>query len=138
LQEALQLSARVNIIDRAIEEGKLCRTMLEQIEQPEELTQVSPRPAGDLAGEYTHERYEQGITVHEDGTIQFHSSTETSSTMHLVHIGPDMVMVRPGKQGFSFETWSVWRDLRFEVQRSGNCLALVRPGAQYAYKQKVE
>ncbi|KIW69967.1 hypothetical protein PV04_02279 [Phialophora macrospora] len=138
LQEALRLSDPVNIIKCAIEEGKLCRTILEQIEQPEELTQNSTRPAGDLAGTYIHERYGQGITVHEDGTIQFHTSTKTSSTMNLVHIGRDMVMVCRGKQGLSFETWSVWRDLRFEVQRSRNRLALVRPGAKYAYKQTVE
>lgn len=134
LQEALRLSPPVNIIEQAIEEGKLCRATLSQIETPENLTQILPASAGDLAGTYEHERYEQRITVHEDGTIQFHTRTKTSSKMNLVHIGPDMLMVRPGKQGLSFETWSVWRDLRFQIQRGRDGLALAHPDEKYAYK----
>ena len=141
LQEALRLTPSVNIVERTIDEGKQCCAKLSQIENPEELTQVSPRPAGDLAGAYEHERYEQRITVYENGTAELSTRTNISSKMNLIHIGPNLVMLRPGEQGFSFETWSAWSNMKFEVRRSqdglGLVVALAQPAEKYAYKKCV-
>ncbi|KIX01972.1 uncharacterized protein Z518_07911 [Rhinocladiella mackenziei CBS 650.93] len=133
LQEALHLSNPVNIVQKAIEEGHVCRQTLRQIESPEGLSQISPQPAVDLTGTYKHQRYEQQITVHGDGMVTFHTGAKYSSKMNLVHIGDSMVMVLPGAKGLGFDTWSAWREMRFQVLGFQNRPALIQPGARYAY-----
>jgi len=116
LQEALQLSPRIDIISLAIEEGRICSTRLEEYERDDlPLSQWSD-DVEDLAGTYQHVRYLQQLTVTRDGTVTVHGTKKTSSPMKLVRMYPKVVRILPGMAGFSIERWSVWSDLVFEVE----------------------
>lgn len=136
LQESLQLSNPINIVKEAIREGELCRQSLRQIEFPQIPHQdISLRHAGELAGTYQHERYEQQIEVNQDATATIRSSTKASSKMHLVFLDHSTVRLVPGTNGLGTEAWSVWRDLTFQVRTVQNRPALIRPGSNYIYKR---
>jgi len=125
IQEVVQLSPRVDIINKAIEEGHVCSERLQSLEREDLGLSKFSDNVEDLFGTYQHVRYLQQITITREGTVTIHGRTKTSSPMKLVRISPNVVRILPGTSGFAIERWSVWRALEFTVNTSKTGIFLV-------------
>ena len=115
IQEAFQLSPRVDIVRKAIEEGQVCSERVQSFEHQDLKLSTFSDDVEDLAGTYQHVRYLQQITITREGTVTIHGSAKTSSPMKLVRVSPKEVRILPGPSGFTIDRWSAWDDLEFTV-----------------------
>jgi CubicO group peptidase (beta-lactamase class C family) len=115
IQEAFQLSPRVDIVRKAIEEGRVCSERVQSFERQDLRLSTFSDDVEDLAGTYQHVRYLQQITIAREGTVTIHGGTKTSSPMKLARVSPEEVRILPGPSGFTIDRWSAWDDLEFTV-----------------------
>jgi CubicO group peptidase (beta-lactamase class C family) len=115
IQEAFRLSPPVDIVSKAIKEGRLCSERVQSFERQDLKLSTFSDDVEDLAGTYQHERYLQQITITREGTVTIHGRAKTSSPMKLVRVSPETVRILPGTSGFTIDRWSAWDDLEFTV-----------------------
>ena len=115
IQEAFQLSPRVDIVSKAIEEGRVCSERVQSFERQDLRLSTFSDDVEDLAGTYQHVRYLQQITIAREGTVTIHGRAKTSSPMKLVRVSPEEVRILPGTSGFTIDRWSAWDNLEFTV-----------------------
>jgi hypothetical protein len=117
LQAAVPLSPRTDVVGEAIDEGQMCLSRLQDMENRDQPASSDLSDGIDdvLVGTYQHVRYLQRITITRDGAVTIHGKMKTSSPMKLVRVAPRVVRILPGASGFAIERWSVWDDLEFVV-----------------------
>ena len=133
LQEALQLSPKVDVIGSAISEGKFCCDKLHIIEKEDELEEGPPDEVMRLAGTYLHSRFEQKITISVEGHVYIHGNSKTSSPMRVAYCRPDVIRIIPGARGFGIDRWGEWNDLEFIIKEVNGKRSLVGSQGQHIY-----
>jgi CubicO group peptidase (beta-lactamase class C family) len=128
LQEVLSLSPRVDVVSRAIEEGRRASQRARDFEREDtDLSSWSDNIEG-FVGTYQHAKYRQELEITTEGSIILRGRGKPSSPMKACVSG-NTLRIFPGPEGFGIERWSVWdkRDFKRE-ERNGETFLVGNDG----------
>jgi CubicO group peptidase (beta-lactamase class C family) len=128
LQEILSLSPRVDVVTRAIEEGRRASRRVQDFEREDtDLSTWSDNIEG-FAGTYQHVKYGQELEITMEGSIILRGRGKPSSPMEA-RVSGNTLRIFPGPEGFGIERWSVWdiRDFKRE-ERNGQTFLVGNDG----------
>ena len=132
LQEAFNLSPRVDVVTKAIEEGTRSSTRLQDLERADEDTLNWSENVDDFAGTYQHVRYGQKLEITPAGDVILRGKSKSSSPMKA-RVSGNTMRIFPGPEGFGIERWTVWdnRDFTLENRRGKAVLMGNAPHDRY-------
>ncbi len=131
LQEALDLSPRVDILRRVTEEGLRASNKVQYFERVDADLAAWSDSIEAFAGNYKHVKYGQELEITTQGEVFLRGRCKSSSPMRG-RVSGQTLRIFPGQDGFGIDRWSVWDNRDFTmVEREGRLLLIGNKGEDY-------
>ena len=134
LQEALSLSPRVDVVSRAIEEGRRASQRVQDFEREDNDLSTWSESIEGFVGTYKHVKYGQELEITMEGSIILRGRGKRSAPMEA-RASSNTLRIFPGPEGFGIERWTVWDIRDFKREERNGEIFLVGNGGKDRYQR---
>lgn len=124
LQSVLKLAPPVDIINKAIEEGRRASRRVQEYERKDEDLLAWSDDMKGLVGTYKSVKHGQELEILKEGHVFLRRKGKSSSQMEA-RVSGSTLRIFPGPEGFGIERWSVWDNRDFRMQESNGKAFLI-------------
>ena len=133
-QEALNLSPKVKIIARVMEEGAYNAEQVREFNRMDSEVSLWSENIQDFVGSHVHTKYGMILEITRDRDVTFRWNNKFSSSMKAGCLG-NKLRIFPGPEGFGIDRWSVWKDRDFTLHKRDENVYLVNSSGNDCYKR---
>ena len=134
LQEALNLSPKVDIVAKVMEEGIRNAERVQGFEKMDSEDSLWSEDIQDFMGTYVHTKYGKTLEISRDRDLAFRWNSKFSSSMKAGRLG-NKLRIFPGPDGFCIDRWSVWMDRDFTLHKRDEKAHIINSSGSDCYER---